>query len=284
MYKAIKTIFYTICSVGFILIFTIIIVRVFIADIFVIPSRSMEPTLIPGDVILVNKTIFGARLYTRYDFKKTEYKFESFRLKGLRKIVPGDVIAFNMPNNKNRIKFVINYVFCKRCVGIPGDIITLNNSEVRNNNTNLSFNKEKELSNYYDQNSFLRDIRAGKVAEFVEPYYNVPIYVPRKNDIIKINCKNILLYKLIIEYETNKKINIDIKNKKFLLGETLITLYRFKHNYYFMVGDNYKESYDSRYWGFVPEEYIIGVVSNVILSKDSCVNKLKWERFLKRIK
>lgn len=83
--------------------------RIFVCDQFIIPSDSMNPTLIPGDRILANKLIFGARIYKNYDFSKSQ-PLESWRMPGLRKIRPNDVLVFNVPKGYGKgIAFKINY-------------------------------------------------------------------------------------------------------------------------------------------------------------------------------
>lgn len=88
-------------------------VRIFIADTFVIPTRSMDPTLIPGDKIIVNKLLYGARVYRDFNFSEQGVCLQCTRLKGLRDIRRGDVVVFNMPYHKNcdTIKFIIKYIY-----------------------------------------------------------------------------------------------------------------------------------------------------------------------------
>lgn len=93
-----------------------LLIRIFLLDSFVIPSFSMVPTLCVGDRVYVNKSIFGVRIYRSLNFDKNGQKLSSFRLKGLRSIRHNDIVIFNMPNQNGEFKFIINYVFCKRCV------------------------------------------------------------------------------------------------------------------------------------------------------------------------
>ena len=110
-----------------------------------------------------------------------------------------------------------------------------------------------------------------------------PLYVPRKGDLIRISPYEATLYKHIIEWEQGKKIKIDWKHNNVFIEKYNLKKNRFTHDYYFMVGDNIENSIDSRYWGFVPEEFIIGVVSRITYSKVPTTHGIKWNRLWKEI-
>ena len=84
-----------------------LLLRVFIFDVFVIPSDSMLPTLQPGDKVLVNKTLLGARIYTDFQFDKKGGALHSFRTNGVRNVRRNDIVVFNMPYMDGQIKFTI---------------------------------------------------------------------------------------------------------------------------------------------------------------------------------
>ncbi|MTI30882.1 signal peptidase I [Xanthovirga aplysinae] len=112
-----------------------------------------------------------------------------------------------------------------------------------------------------------------------------PLAIPKKGETIEINEKNLITYQSTIRnYEGNDK--VEVKNNKLFIDGKQVSQYTFKQNYYFMMGDNRHNSEDSRYWGFVPEDHIVGKAAFIWLSIDpngSFLNKIRWDRFLKGI-
>lgn len=90
------------------------------------------------------------------------------------------------------------------------------------------------------------------------------MYIPRKDDIIKIFALEAAVYNVMLEWELRKKITWDWQKNEAYADGKRITHHKWEHNYYFMAGDNVMNSLDSRHWGVVPEEYIVGVVQKVI--------------------
>lgn len=273
-------------TIAFVGVFIYPISRVFIADQFVVPTWSMAPTLMAGDRVLVNKCLFGPRIYTDFDFKEEGQELKSFRLKGLRELQHNDVVAFNYPINGNKIAFKINYVYCKRVVALPGDSLSIVNGHYRNNNYKGILGVESEQTRlealpdsiFFEQALyFLSDKRTGQTIRNMEPFY-----IPRKGDIIELTSKEVLYYKRILEYETAGDITYDYSGIK--LNGKPYEMHTFCHNYYFMAGDNVCDSSDSRYWGLVPEEYIIGVVDVISYHQDKETGNISKERCLLKVK
>lgn len=112
-----------------------------------------------------------------------------------------------------------------------------------------------------------------------------PLYIPKKGTTIKINMQNLCLYERVISYYENNDLSVT-DNQIYINGKPAEE-YTFKTDYYWMMGDNRDSSLDSRYWGFVPEDHIVGKPKVIWLSLDKnkkFLNRIRWERMFKRVK
>ena len=229
--------------------------RIFVAERFSIPTNSMAPTLVLGDKVWVNKLLYGARIYKSFNFED-HAPLKCFRMPGIRKIHPGDVICFNFPLGYNQwtiIEFKINYVYCKRVVGIPGDTIGIKNGITWNNNYKGTIGVlENQMKIHNTPDSILWRTSFMATMPFTRQMWTIknfgPLYVPEKGVTIELDSIGRAIYGPVIEYETGSWPTEEMKS------------HTFKHDYYFAFGDNSLESQDSRYWGFIPEDFIIGIV------------------------
>lgn len=266
-----------------------LVTRIFLFDQFITPTESMIPTLLPGDRVVVNKMIVGARIYTDLDFNPEGGVLKAFRTRGWRKVMPNDIVVFNFPHHDGKINFVINNVYAKRCVAIPGDTLTIREVYFHNNN----FKGVIVIKDCQDALAAMPDsllppfvIRSMPFDDSIRwTIKNLgPLYVPRKGDIVTITPDEACIYRMILEWETGKTISFDRATGSVFAGDERINRHVFTHNYYFMCGDNVVNSNDSRYWGFVPEEYIVGVVSRITYSIDPETGKYSKDRFMKQVK
>ncbi len=234
----------------------IVIVRIFLVEFYSIPSGSMEPTILIGDRIFVSKLNCGSRTQ-----KPSNAEF--IRLKSFGKIKRLDILVFNLPDIESKL-FSTNYpygeVFIKMLL--------------------FERKRKEKLNNLYLYNAFFpRD------TNFKWNLDNFgPIVVPAKGQSLDINFHNISLYNSIIQYENNK---VELRDTLIYINGLKTFCYTFKNNYYFMLGDNFYNSHDSRYWGFLPETHIIGKAVFVLYSTDSdkpWYKAFRWERFLKKVK
>ncbi len=110
-----------------------------------------------------------------------------------------------------------------------------------------------------------------------------PLYIPQKGATVQLNMKNLVLYdRIITAYEGN---TLSVKDNTIFINGEKVNEYTFKMDYCFMLGDNRHQSADSRYWGFVPEDHIIGKPLLVWLSynkdKSWLEGKIRFDRFFK---
>ncbi|PID92066.1 MAG: signal peptidase I [Bacteroidetes bacterium] len=112
-----------------------------------------------------------------------------------------------------------------------------------------------------------------------------PLYVPAKGASIHLSVANLPLYKRIIEvYEGNK---LEVDGEKIMINDSLANSYTFKMDYYFVMGDNHHNSADSRYWGFVPEDHLLGKARMVWFSVDpkrGLLDGFRKERIFETVK
>jgi len=319
-------------------------IRVFLIEIFSIPSSSMENTLLVGDKILVSKLNWGPALpkspyeipwinlfwYLGADKKnRLDSAYWGYnRLSGFSSIKHGDVTVFIHPLWGKRDNY-----FIKRCVGIPGDTLqiidgvvlanrhaiavsdnakqsyqmkVINKAVFRNmvdsleletwgnsagqTNENLRMNltrlQLKQLTPKKCIDSVSINIVGNDSTQWIDPKNRNlawtidnfgPVVIPRKGMTINLTPVCFLVYRLTIT--RLEKVKIAEKSGIFYLNGQPVTTYTFKQNYYFMMGDNRHNSNDSRYWGFVPEENIVGKALIVLFSNEQ--NGFRWSRILK---
>jgi signal peptidase I len=278
----------------------------------------MENSLLPGDFVVANKVIYGARLPRNgyevpwvnllyYCFDNSNYQSNyalNYRLKGVANIKRNDVVVFNQP-------FSTNDFFIKRCIGLPGDSISIGDTSIVLNgrelidkplikyNYSVLFSKEcnfqktlDSLNISYNEDWFQRNQSIKKVNMTMEQFQNfkrlsivkqifrsganddsltngnsnkIALFkLPYKGLKIILTKKNLTRYlNLIIRYE---QVEYSVYNSKLYYknGEE-VTSYNFKYNYYFMLGDNRDNSSDSRVWGLVPEYFIVGRASFILI-------------------
>jgi signal peptidase I len=266
-----------------------IILRIFVFAGFAVVSSSMEPAVLAGEYIIVNKQIPGPRVYTNLKQMRRGELPETRRFSGIREVRRNDVLVFNEPEFDDdciKMRTDINYV--KRCIGLPGDTIAIVDGFYRLKNApGAALGNIDAQRNLSTLNPFLVDPSMLHCFPSDNDHYrwNIwnfgPLYVPAKDAQIAIDTINIALYSRLLCYETG--LAVSVCNGSVCIADSAITTYTFRHNYYFMVGDNVANSGDSRFWGLLPEDHIIGKAVLVFSSKDMKTGKPRLSRFFKII-
>lgn len=326
---------------------TVMVIKAFFFEVFTIPSSSMEKTLLPGDLILVNKLSYGARApITLLTFPLSHQHLPWYeQIKAYSDFIQLPYYRFFVDTIQRQDVIVFNYPFetdypvdhrsyyIKRCIGLPGDTLKIDNKRVFINNQELElphdaqFNYKvitnKPITNdtllnyeiteggldglenhweltmtdtaYYQLKSsnFIQSIKKIEVephvyADYIFPYhptylwnidYFGEVVIPKKGTTVTIDKNNIFLYRRIIEvYEEN---SFEETESGFIINGESTNTYQFKMDYYFMMGDNRHNSADSRFWGFLPENHIVGKAQTILFSMDK--GNYKWNRMFKKI-
>jgi signal peptidase I len=329
------------------------VIRGLLFSAYAIPTGSMEGTLLTGDYLFVSKLSYGPRmpitpvsipfLESRISESKIKTYWDGiqlpyFRLPGLGEVKRGDVVVFNYPPDagNNPVDMRVHYI--KRCLGTPGDVVSIIDSKVYINNElfknapktqtsylvktdgndinpellkdlEIEIFQQLSISDYvmiippasFDNFKDRQNIKSiteiitpkGVFEEAVFPHNNQfkwnqdnlgPLTIPAKGWTIKLNESNMALYRTAIEVYENNQVDVSAGNI-FINGKKADT-YTFKMDYYWMMGDNRHNSEDSRYWGFVPEDHIVGKAMITWLSMDgkaSVLERIRWNRILRSI-
>ncbi|UIR56105.1 signal peptidase I [Sphingobacterium sp. SRCM116780] len=332
------------------------LIRGFLIEAYMIPTGSMEHTLLVGDFLFVSKLNYGPRIpmtpiafpFAHHTMPITGGKAYSEliqipykRLPGFQEIKRNDVVVFNYPMEAdapfNRpVDKRENYI--KRCVGMPGDKVSMSNAVlfvngkpgfvppegqlgylVTADQTGLDIRvmNDKRLETYEtNQPNVYQVFMTKEEAAMMKGWANVkqvvpniqkpgiddgatfpnvaalkwnfdnfgPITIPSKGWTIQLDSITLPLYeRAITVYEGN---TLEKKADGTYINGAKANSYTFKMNYYWMMGDNRHNSLDSRGWGFVPEDHIVGKALFTWLSFDelgSGLSKIRWNRIFKGI-
>jgi signal peptidase I len=240
---------------------TAFFLKMFVLEAFRIPSASMANTLQVGDYLLVNKLSYGIRT-PRFE-PISAGVIPSFRLPFFRSIRRGDVVVFEYPGDRNEIHSngSINYI--KRCIGLPGDTIEIRNEVVWVNGLPINHPSASSPPSPY---SFVEDFG--------------PVVVPSKGMRVPLSDSTMDEWRTILVREGHS-VAVNGDGVVMLDGDPADHAF-ITQNYYFVLGDNRTNSKDSRHWGFVPEQNIIGEALMVYWSwepiRDGNRMHVRWDR------
>ncbi|HZB14415.1 MAG TPA: signal peptidase I [Chryseolinea sp.] len=333
-------------------------------EAFVIPTPSMENSLLVGEYLFVSKLHYGSRTprtplqipLTHQKIWGTEIpsyltwiELPSLRLPGFSSVQREDVVVFNVPdvemNDGVERPIDLKTYYVKRCVGIPGDTINIKTRDLRVNGKPLTSHPGMKFSHLVTANEELSDRSLSKLGVDADDYFFLgrtndgkalykmflsdeqlkeannapyilevrddymthdgpdadifptlmntswngdnygPMVVPAKGMTITVNDSTLGLYGETIRlYEHHK--NVNVSNGTLTIEGQKMDEYTFRQDYYFMMGDNRNNSLDSRYWGFVPADHIVGKPLFIMFSVDKyadLLHRIRWDRLFTSI-
>ena len=245
-----------------------IILKSFFVEAYRIPTSSMEKTLLPGDFIFVNKAAYSISTPRHLPIIGT--KTRSFKLVSFSKPSRGDIVIFEFPEHREGNKVMTaNYI--KRIIGLPGDTLEIINNVIYVNGKTF-LDDHKQLSEKKE------DVIFGNKTFSASGDWNGkdygPVVIPYKGLKVEVNFKNIDKIGLLINREYEKKV-VSVEGSVIDIEGKPVRAYTFKQDHYFVMGDNRRVSMDSRYWGTIPENLIIGKAVLIYWSTDPHLSAFK---------
>lgn len=259
---------------------------------FVVPTGSMENTVMTGDFLFVNKFIYGPSTPQIIPFINVPLPF--FKFPGIRDPKQGDVIVFIFPGGRDEVKSPDFQYYLKRCIATAGDSLVIRNKRVFVNNKEFFLPPNGKFD-------YSRDTLGDKFQIFPKGSgYNRdnygPIRIPKKGDIIKLDMNNFYQWEFFIKKEGHEAIT---NNNAILIDGKPVNQYVVERDYCFGMGDNRDNSLDSRFWGFIPYDNVVGTPimvywswetkpsdypSDVEYSISEKIKRIRWDRIFNFIK
>lgn len=281
-----------------------------------IPSTGMENSIFQGERILVNKWSYGLRL--------PMMSFLSYHRWGERPVKQQDIVVFNNPARIQQPVIDRREVYISRCIGVPGDTLLVD-SLFFASSAETGFNPDKKRLYAYpaekemtvdsliqalaiaddglmgsDDSTHVRSFsryeyylleQALPAPSWIQPLSPStqrplqPLVVPGKGSAIEVHPWNItLLRNTLVMHEGRQA---EIKNDTLYVDGQPVTKGCFTKDYYWMGSNNTINLSDSRLFGFVPQDHIIGKAWLIWFSKEKgsdCLEGYRWNRFFQRVK
>jgi signal peptidase I len=241
-----------------------LVINSFVFASFLVPTGSMENEVLTGELLFVNKFIYGATSPRNIHF--TNIRLPYFRLPEIRDVRRNDVIVFVWPGDKDVVHNPEFTFYLKRCMAIAGDTLQIINRVVYVNGKmapiprNVKFdNPQIWPPNVPDDGIFPK----GK--PWNQDQYG-PIVIPKKGMQVPLNAQDYDEWAVFIEREGH---SIAREGDQILVDGKPTTEYTVQRDYLFGMGDHRDNSLDSRYWGFIPREDLVGTPMIVYWSWDT---------------
>ncbi len=231
----------------------VLVINSFVLASFEVPTGSMEDTVAIGDRVFVNKFIYGGS--TPYTIPLTSVRIPHFRVPGFRAVARGDVIVFDWPGPRDQVEKPLQAWYLKRCIALPGDTILIKNRILYVNDRVVPDPPHsKHLRPEALPAGMTNPAIFPRGSNFNEDNYG-PLVVPWKGMKLPLTSDNFLGWEVFIRREGHEA---RLEQGKVLIDGRETQAYAVERDYVFAMGDNRDNSLDSRFWGFVPREDVVG--------------------------
>lgn len=225
----------------------------FVIASFLVPTGSMEDEVLTGDLLFVNKFIYGGTSPRNIPF--TNVRLPWFQVPGFRDVKRGDVIVFVFPGYRDEVITDEFTFYLKRCVGVPGDTISVIDRALYVNGTPAPLPRHLK---YSDPGRVATDEPEERMfprgAQWNEDNYG-PLVVPKIGMHVPLTPDTYTRWETFVKREGH---SLRLKDDQVLLDGEPATEYVVERDYLFGMGDHRDNSLDSRYWGFIPRENLVG--------------------------
>jgi signal peptidase I len=243
-----------------------LIIKAFAFDAFKIPSASMENTLLPGDFIIANK--FAYEFSTPHEIPILDIPIPYKNLIDVGKPKVKDVIVFQFPRGFENDSLRSNSKYIKRIIAGPHDTLKIVNGEIFVNGKILVLPSTIKPSKERARSGWVIDDKIYPPGSKWNKNNYGPIVIPGKGDTIKITPENFELVHSIVVMDFGERALIPEGTIVTLAGKA-ISEYVLTQDHYFVIGDNPDVSMDSRYFGFITDNMIIGKAMFIYWSYNS---------------
>ncbi|MGD0590796.1 MAG: signal peptidase I [Bacteroidota bacterium] len=241
-----------------------LLINNFVVASFLVPTGSMENEVMTGELLFVNKFIYGGTSPRNIPF--TNVRLPWFRIPAFRDVKRGDVIVFVFPGMRDEVQPQDFTFYLKRCVGTPGDTIQIRDRVLSVNGQMLPLPRNVRFDHGWSVPANEQDDRIFPVGSGWNEDNFGPLVVPKQGMVIPLNAQNFSAWQIFIKREGH---TMEAVAGTVLIDGKPATSYTVQRDYLFGMGDHRDNSLDGRYWGFIPKENLVGTPMIVYWSWNS---------------